>query len=307
MTVDEKSKPPLSVFHGRLLVIAAAVLWSTSGFFAKAPIFDGWNELSRGPLLAFWRAAFASLILATLVRRVSWSWRMVPMLLAFVVMNWTYLSALVLCESAMAIWLQYIAPAWAFLMGWWLFREAPGRHDWQLLAFVMVALTIILAAGFAATPLGIVYGVISGVCFAAVVVTLRWNNDSDPAWLVFINHAATAIVFLPYLYQSGIYPVGSQWGYLAAFGMLQMGLPYFLLARALKSISSHEASSLTLLEPVLVPVWVWLAWRNSEGYEAPALTTIVGGVLILIGLLIRYRWSRPSHAVSVSGAESNRR
>jgi drug/metabolite transporter (DMT)-like permease len=296
MTVHEDSKPPRSVFHGRLLVIAAAVLWSTSGFFAKAPIFDGWDELSRGPLLAFWRATFASLILVMLVRRVSWSWRMVPMLLAFVVMNWTYLSALVLCESAMAIWLQYIAPAWAFLMGWWLFKERPARHDWVLLTFVIVALLIILSAGFAATPLGIVYGVISGVCFAAVVVMLRWNNDADPAWLVFINHAATAIVFLPYLIQSDVYPVGSQWGYLAAFGMFQMGLPYFLLARALKGISSHEASGLTLLEPVLVPVWVWIAWRNSESYQAPAVTTIVGGLLILVGLLIRYRKPRSVRA-----------
>lgn len=296
MTVHEKSKPSVSVFYGRLLVIAAAVLWSTSGFFAKAPIFDSWDALSRGPLLAFWRAIFASLILVTLVRQVSWSWRMVPMLVAFVVMNWSYLSALVLCESAMAIWLQYIAPAWAFLMGWWLFRETPSRKDWVLLAFVIVALVIILSAGFAATPMGIVYGVISGVCFAAVVVTLRWNNDADPAWLVFINHAVTAIVFLPYLFQTGVFPEGSQWAYLAAFGMLQMGLPYFLLARALKSISSHEASALTLLEPVLVPVWVWLAWRNSESYEAPAVTTVVGGVLILIGLLIRYRKSGPAIA-----------
>jgi drug/metabolite transporter (DMT)-like permease len=293
MTENQEVNPPVSLYRGRWLVIAAAILWSTSGFFAKAPIFEGWDELSRGPLLAFWRAVFASLILVVLVRRVSWSWRMVPMLVAFALMNWSYLSALVLCESAMAIWLQYIAPAWAFLMAWWLFKEQPSRSDWVLLAFVLVALCIILSAGFDGTPLGVFYGILSGICFAAVVVTLRWNNDADPAWLVFINHAVTAIVFLPFLVQSNTYPVGSQWGYLAAFGMLQMGLPYFLLARALKSISSHEASGLTLLEPVLVPIWVWVAWRNMDSYEAPAVTTIVGATLISIGLLVRYRKSRP--------------
>ena len=38
-----------------------------------------------------------------------------------------------------------------------------------------------------------------------------------------------------------------------------------------------------LLEPVLMPLWVYLVWG-----EAPEKWTIVGACLILIGLLIRY-------------------
>jgi len=54
------------------------------------------------------------------------------------------------------------------------------------------------------------------------------------------------------------------------------------------AVSSHEASGLTLLEPLLVPVWVFVAWHQSPEYTPPALTTIVGGGLILTGLLLRY-------------------
>jgi hypothetical protein len=37
-------------FRGRLWVIAAALLWSSSGLFAKAPIFDAWPVETRGSL-----------------------------------------------------------------------------------------------------------------------------------------------------------------------------------------------------------------------------------------------------------------
>ena len=47
--------------RARLMVVAAALLWSTSGFYAKAPWFDDWPEETRGVALTFWRAVFAAL------------------------------------------------------------------------------------------------------------------------------------------------------------------------------------------------------------------------------------------------------
>ena len=57
---DQPDSADPNVWRGRLLVIAAALLWSTSAFFAKAPIFDDWPVESRGLLLACWRGLFAS-------------------------------------------------------------------------------------------------------------------------------------------------------------------------------------------------------------------------------------------------------
>jgi drug/metabolite transporter (DMT)-like permease len=72
------------------------------------------------------------------------------------------------------------------------------------------------------------------------------------------------------------------------FGILQMGLPYVLFARGLKSVPSHEASGIGLLEPVLLPVWVFLAWRHAADYAPPRWWTMVGGGLILVGLILRF-------------------
>ena len=53
-----------AVFRGRLWVALAAVMWSSSGLFAKATTFEVWPAESRGLVLAFWRALFAGVLLA---------------------------------------------------------------------------------------------------------------------------------------------------------------------------------------------------------------------------------------------------
>jgi drug/metabolite transporter (DMT)-like permease len=70
---------------------------------------------------------------------------------------------------------------------------------------------------------------------------------------------------------------------LAGFGVLQMGLPYVFFARGLKSVTSQEATGIGLLEPLLLPVWVYWVWS-----ETPAGWTLIGGGLILTGLVPRY-------------------
>ena len=209
------------------------------------------------------------------------------MVAVFAVMNWTYLNGMVMCESSLAIWLQYTAPIWACLFAWKLFGEQPLRRDFWLLGWAALGLIVILSAELTGNSIvGVLFGLASGVCFAGVVVLLRWNKEFDAAWIVFLNHAVTAVLFLPVLFVEGIYPDTSQLAYLAGFGVFQLGLPYLLLATALQSVSSHEASGLTLLEPILVPVWVWMAWSHLESYAPPAWTTLLGGGLILTGLVI---------------------
>ena len=67
-----------------------------------------------------------------------------------------------------------------------------------------------------------------------------------------------------------------------------MGIPYVLFSRGLRFVAGHEASCIALLEPIVLPLWVYLAWGSITGYEPPAIWTLIGGGLILTGLLIRY-------------------
>lgn len=269
-----------AVVRARLLVLAAALLWSTSGLFAKAPHFHGWP----GPALAFWRAVFACLVLWPLVRQPRWNWRLIPMTLLFAAMNYSYLTAMATGSAANAIWMQMTAPVWVLLAGVTLFGERTVSRDWWLLLFVASGVGLILwfeSRGEALAAVG--WGLTSGACYAGIVLALRRLRELDSAWLTALNHLVTAFCLAPLAFGRAPFPAGIQWGLLAAFGMLQMGLPYVLFARGLKAIPGHEATAIGMIEPLLVPVWVLLAWG-----ERPAWWTLAGGGLILAGLAIRF-------------------
>ena len=119
-------------------------------------------------------------------------------------------------------------------------------------------------------------------------LSLRYLRSEDGAWLVMLNNLVTALVFFPFVLYRDIWPDASQTVYLTAFGVFQMGLPYLLFARGLRYVVGHEATGIVLLEPILVPVWVYLAWRHAPTYEFPQWWTLVGGALILLGLTARY-------------------
>jgi drug/metabolite transporter (DMT)-like permease len=116
-------------------------------------------------------------------------------------------------------------------------------------------------------------------------------RDFDSGWLIVVNLLTTSVLLVPAPIAYGVWPAGMQWPVLAAFGGLQLGLAYFCFARGLKRISGQEAAGIALLEPLLVPLWVW-------HHEVPAPWTIAGGALILIGLAWRYFPRRKANPTS---------
>lgn len=272
-----------SKLRGRLFMVAAALFWSTGGFFAKAPVFLAWEEAARGPLMAFWRSVFAVLVLLPLVRRPRWRAELLPLGIVFPAMNVTYLSAVALTTAANAIWLQSTAPWWVFLISVVMLRQPVERRELLPLAFAVAGVGLILAFEVRGQhQAGVFLGVLSGVLFASVVVLLQHMREENAAWLIAFCHGLTVIALLPWVLVYDVWPTGGQLLVLAAFGSVQMAIPYILLNRALRSISSQEAVLICLIEPVLNPILV-LVWG-----EHPAWWTIAGAACILLGLMVRY-------------------
>jgi len=282
--------PPREQWTGRLLIVMAAVLWSTSGFFAKAPWFDAWPEDIRGLMLAFWRSTFAMLVLVPMIRRPTWRWPMLPMMVCFPLMVWSFMSAMVHGPAANAIWLQYLAPGWVLIGGVLWLKEKVLAADVRMFLFCLggVLLILLMEMWSGSSLYATAMGITSGLAFAVVVICMRTLRGADPAWLITLNHAATGLVLLPWVWSRTEQVPASSYLALGLFGVFQMSVPYILFARGLRTTSSPEASVLSLIEPILVPIWVYLAWSQHPSYEAPQWWTWAGGGLILVGLLSRY-------------------
>ncbi len=94
---------------------------------------------------------------------------------------------------------------------------------------------------------------------------------------------------------------------LFAAGVVQMGVPYWLFTRGLRSVSPQEAAIITLIEPLLNPVWAFLLTPEKDTPTSPML---LGGGLILLALVWRYfpgRRRNPTAGPAESAPRGGRR
>ncbi len=294
-TAGQRREPGFSATHGRLCVVAAAVLWSTSGGFTKLltqPTGLGLDEPHlTGLQIAFARVACAGLALMPLLRRRDLVFRraMLPTAATFAAMNALFVSALALGTAANAILLQYTAPMWMYLASVWWLREPADRRGAVSLGIGMAGIGVIVAGGFLGTdPAGqlpvIALALGSGVTYAGVLIGLRVLRDVSSLWLTVFNQAVSAAVLLPFVWGTPM-PTAGQVAVLLLYGTLQLALPYWLVARGLRRVSPQEAGTLTLLEPLLNPLWAYLV---SPATETPSVWTAAGGAFILGALAYRY-------------------
>ena len=71
-------------------------------------------------------------------------------------------------------------------------------------------------------------------------------------------------------------------GLLVALGVGQIGLGLVFLTIGGRLIPAAEVALITLLEVVLGPLWVWIAYD-----ERPETSTLVGGAIVIVAILIQ--------------------
>lgn len=287
------STNPRDEAAARLFILLAAVGWSLSGMFRRlldTPLIGLDQPRLTDLQIASARALFAGLFLLPFLRRadLSYSPKMAWTAASFAVMNATFIAAIGTGRSGSAVLLQYTAPLWVYLAGIWVMGEKPQRRGTVALALGLAGVALIAWGGWEEENLlPIALGLTSGLFFAGVIVGLRAQRDASAVWLTVVNHLAGGLLLLPWAL-GGPVPTWPQLGLLLAFGVVQMGLPYVLMARGLRHVSPNEAATLTLLEPILNPVWAYLV---APRRERPDLWLALGGACVLGALAYRY-WPR---------------
>jgi drug/metabolite transporter, DME family len=213
---------------------------------------------------------------------------MIGTAISFAAMNALYVTAMAVGSAANAVFLQYTAPMWLALAGvFWLKEPADRRTLWSL-AVSMAGVAVFVVGGWGHNDQLLAAGIAvgSGVTYAGVLIGLRVLRGLSSRWLTVFNHLFAAAALAPsLLFFWKATPSVAQVVTLALYGSLQMGLPYWLVARGLRTVSSQEAGMLTLLEPLFNPLWAFLVSPKSE---TPSVYTLIGGGCILAALAWRY-------------------
>jgi drug/metabolite transporter (DMT)-like permease len=254
----------------RLLLLAAAVLWSTGGAAIKVSGLDAWQ-------LAGGRSLIAGLVLLALVpatrRRPTRLSLGVAVAYVFTVV--LYVLATKLTTAANAIFIQDTAPLWVLLLSPLLLRERPTRGELLSVPVFAAGLGLFfldqLSPGQVA---GNLVALASGVAFGLSILGLRRLGDGGPAALVLGNLLAAAVT-LPH-WPAGPAATPLDLAILAYLGIFQLGLAYLCFSLGVQGTPAVEASLLILLEPVLNPVWTFLF-----AGERPGPWAVAGGAVIL--------------------------
>ncbi len=96
------------------------------------------------------------------------------------------------------------------------------------------------------------------------------------------------LVFLPLADTGAISGADISW--LAALGIGQIGLGMALLTVGARLIPAAQVGLITLLETVLGPLWVWLAYN-----ERPSTITVVGGAIVIAAIVFQTREAPVPH------------
>ena len=237
-----------------------------------------WHPLA----IAGARSAIASLVILLYLGKpeINWSWPQIAGALAYAGTVILFVTATKLTTAANAILLQYGAPIYVVFLGKWFLNEEASREDWWAVVAVLGGMVLFFFDQLQwGSLLGNIIAVLSGWSFAFLIIFMRMQKDSSPLESVLIGNIFAALIGLPFMFE--YLPPPGAWVNLIFLGTVQLGLSYILYSIAIKGVTALEASLIPVIEPILNPLWVFLAIG-----EIPGKWALAGSAVILTSVIL---------------------
>lgn len=258
-----------------LMQIAAAVLWSFGGMLIKL--------VDLHPIaITGIRSIIAVLVILPFLKKSAFKLTRDKMFggIAYASMVLLFVSATKATTAANAILLQYTSPIYIAIFGGWLLKEKAKLRDWITILFVIGGMVLFFIGDISGGSIkGNILAILSGIALAFNTMLMRKQKDANPLENVFWGSVITILVSSPFIFTSA--PSTSSWIGLILLGVFQLGFSYVLYAKAIKKITALESTFISLVEPLLNPLWVFL----TVG-ELPTGLSIVGGLVVLASITI---------------------
>jgi drug/metabolite transporter (DMT)-like permease len=271
---------PNAPLSSRLLLIAAAVLFSTGGAAIKAASLNGWQ-------IASFRSGVAAVFLLAVIpeSRRFWRWGMLPVAASYAATLICFVLANRLTTAANAIFLQSAAPLYVLLLGPLLLHEPVRRRDAGFVAAVVCGVACFFAGAPKAVATapdpwrGNLFAIASGVTYALMLAGLRWFSRKDGGGSAVATVAMGNLIACAAALPAALPAVsisGKDVAVLLYLGTVQIGVAYVCLTRGIRHVPAVQATALLMVEPALNPLWTWLVHG-----ETPGAWALAGGAIIL--------------------------
>jgi drug/metabolite transporter (DMT)-like permease len=259
-----------------LLLLAAAILWSLGGVLIKS---IDWTPIAIAGSRSLIAIVVIALVMPGVFRKISWS--TFPGALAYAGTVILFVIATKLTSAANAIFLQYTAPIYIAIISPWILHERTKPLDWLLIfvALCGVALFFVDQLSFEGI-FGVIAALGSGMSFAWLTVFMRRQRSESPEAIVLLGNLLTLLLALPWMFPIAKIERNGVW--IMLLGVFQLAIPYLLYSRAIKHIRALDAALISIIEPILNPIWVILLRGEHASFWS-----IIGGATVLSTSLLR--------------------
>lgn len=291
---------------GYLYILLAAVMWGSVGPVARYAFSQGVDPLE----VAFWRCAIPFVPFAFQALRSRRGLRIDPgdrmavggfALVCVAAFFSVYQIAIQSGGAALASVLMYTAPAWVAIMAWGILGERMTKAKIAAVTATLAGVagvSGVFEAASTVTVTAIVFGVLSGITYAAYYIFgKRLQPKYSTPQLFFYALPLGAVVLFPFVEFHDKGP--DAWAAIIAVAMLSTWSAYTVYFAGLQHVEATRASVVATLEPLVAATIAYFWW----GEQFTALGYL--GTLLILGAVGLIVWDGRKHDESAIAQARN--
>ena len=277
-----------------VIVILAGSLWGFMGFFRRTLDSMGVSAIGCIAVRCIFAAALFGIVLLVSDRQ-AFKIKLKDIWIFFgsgivslLVFGVCYFKAMDYMSLSAAAILLYTAPCFVILFSALLFKEklTGQKLAAMLLAFAGCCLVSGIGGGTTITPIGLLLGLASGVCYALYSIFSRFALNRGYSNLT-INFYSCLLATIGATVAGGteyleiITASAPNLGFAFATGLVTCFLPYLLYSRCLEGLENGKASIMASVEPVVATIVGVVIYK-----EALTAMSAAGIVLVLAAIVL---------------------
>jgi drug/metabolite transporter (DMT)-like permease len=181
----------------------------------------------------------------------------------------------------------------AALLAWVMLGEPVSVRSWGAMLIALAGVGVMVGAPGRGGILIDLLTIVIPFSFAISLVITRRHRHISMAPATCLAQVLIFVCAVPFAHPGSV--DGRNLVLLILLGAGQIGLGLALLSVGARLLPAAEIATITLLEVVLGPLWVWIAVS-----ERPSPAILVGGAIVVVGVLLQASGEPATEVAEVS-------
>ena len=265
-----------------VLLVVSALIFSTGGLFVRSLDHPhAWTTV-------FWRSvsACASLLLLIVWRERGRTVRAITTIgapglgvaAAFAASSIGMVVALSRTSVAIVLVIFALGPLVAAVLAWILIGERVRDYTWIAIAITVGGVAFMVSGSTAGgSTTGALIALVIPISFGFGTVLIRRHHEIAMAPAMLLACVISAVIAIPFAHPTDVSTHDLL--LMLAFGFAQLGVGLAVFSVGAARAPATDVALLSMLEPIMGPIWVWIFVD-----EYPGVPALIGGSVVFIAL-----------------------